>query len=265
MRVYRRGLRTVAHRLLAAAGEDPSRSTRAGGVPDGRNKTVSEGWDAYARRPVRQGERLGDVWNDPVTMGIDVDSAEEVVPYLDRTVFGPFLGQCDVLLEIGAGGGRFTEVLLPRCRRLIAVDTSPAMLALLAERFPGDGRLECRLVDGQGLGLIGNECVDAAFSYGVFVHLQHWDIYRYLTELRRVLRPGGKALIQHSNVFSDLGWAKFRKEVEPQLNRHKLPWTFIPNTPDLMRELIVRAGLQCVEMNTEVVRRDCIALIRKDA
>lgn len=180
-------------------------------------------------------------------------------------VFGPFLGACDVILEIGPGAGRFTEVLLPRCNRLLAVDTSKTMLELLRERFPDDQRIEYHHSRGRGFEGVPNASVDAAFSYGVFVHLQHWDIFNYLLELSRVLRPGGKGVIQHSNTLSELGWAVFRKEVPQQLNRHKLPYTFIVNTPELMRELVTRAGLECVETLTEVVRRDCITLLRKPA
>jgi SAM-dependent methyltransferase len=224
---------------------------------------VAEGWEAYAQRQSRKGERVGDAWSRPEQMGIDVDRPEDVVPYLDRTVFEPFFGRCDVILEIGAGGGRFTEVLLPRCRKLIAVDTSPTMLELLRERFPNDARLECTLVDGSGLPGIEAESVDAAFSYGVFVHLQHWDIFNYLAELERVLKPGGRALIQHSNTFSALGWAKFTRELPDQLNKHKLPYTFTVNSPDLMAAFIERAGLEPVEMVVDIVRRDCIALLRK--
>jgi hypothetical protein len=55
----------------------------------------------------------------------------------------------------------------------------------------------------------------------------------------------------------------FRRQVERQLNRHKLSFTFTVNTPELMREFVTRAGLECVDMLTEVVRRDCITLMRK--
>jgi ubiquinone/menaquinone biosynthesis C-methylase UbiE len=256
-RLHRKVLRKVAHALLAAAGD----GRRA--LPARESRTVAQGWEAYARRMAREGAQVGDEWNDPAQMGLDLEKGEDVIAYLDRTVIEPFFDPCDLMIEIGAGGGRFTEVLLPKCKRLIAVDTSPTMLAQLRERFGGDSRLECQLLDGRGLGQIADDSADAAFSYGVFVHLQHWDIYRYLEELHRVLRPGGKALIQHSNVLSDLGWAKFTAEVSPQLNTHKLPYTFSVNTPQLMRELITRAGLECIEMNTEVARRDCIAFIRK--
>lgn len=226
------------------------------------DKTVAEGWDDYAKKRLDK-PRVGDVWNDPRAIGMDVDEPEEVVAYLDRTVIEPFFERCPVMLEIGPGGGRFTEVLLPKCETLIAVDTSSNMLELLRRRFGDDERLVLQLGDGHGLEAVADESVDGIFSYGVFVHLQHWDIYNYLTEFRRVLKPGGKALVQHSNTFSELGWEKFRRDLRRQLNRHKLPSSFIVNTPDLMREFIVRAGLEVVDMNVSAARRDCISLMHK--
>jgi ubiquinone/menaquinone biosynthesis C-methylase UbiE len=255
---YRKRLRKIGAALRAATGNE--QQPRA---PKLKPRTVARGWESYARQLAREGERVGDRWNEPAQIGLDVQASEDVVAFLDRTVFEPFFDHCEVMLEIGAGGGRFTEVLLPKCERLIAVDTSPTMIQMLRERFAGDTRIECQLVDGHGLGQIPDGSVDAVFSYDVFVHLQHWDIYHYLTELQRVLRPGGKALIQHSSTFSDLGWRKFTSEVQEQLNSHKRYLTFTVNTPELMREFISRAGLECIEMNTEVVRRDCLAFMRK--
>jgi ubiquinone/menaquinone biosynthesis C-methylase UbiE len=244
-------LRRVGRKLLAA-----------GGATGRGSRTIAEGWDDYAKRH-RAEPRLGDEWNDPAAKGLDVATPEDAVPHLDRIVFAPFLGTCDVMLEIGPGAGRFTEILLPKCKRLIAVDTSETMLELLRERFPDDQRIEYIESDGNGLGPVPDDSVDGVFSYGVFVHLQHWDIFNYLAELRRVLRPGGRAIIQHSNTLSELGWQKFLGQVPRQLNRHKLPFTFTVNTPELMREFVTRAGLECVDTLTNVVRRDCITLIRK--
>jgi SAM-dependent methyltransferase len=224
--------------------------------------TVAMGWETWAQQRRNQ-QRLGDVWNEPDVYGLAVASPDDVVPYLDRTVVSPFIGQVDVIVEIGPGGGRFTEILLPKCQRLVAVDTSATMLDLLRERFLGRDDLECVLGDGRGLPRVADESVDAAFSFDVFVHLQHWDIFNYLVELQRVLRPGGKAIIHHSNTFSDLGWAAFLREVPRQLNSHKLPWSFIVNSPDIMREFVTRAGLDCVATREDVVRRDCITLIEK--
>jgi SAM-dependent methyltransferase len=122
-------------------------------------------------------------------------AADEIVPVLDRELFAPFLGTCDTIVELGPGGGRFTAVLLPKCRRLLAAATSPTMLAMLRRRFAGDARLECVPLDGQGLGPIADASADAVFAFDVFVHLPQWDAFNYLREIRCVLRPGGKAVL----------------------------------------------------------------------
>jgi SAM-dependent methyltransferase len=169
------------------------------------------GWERYAQD--HEGPApLGDEWSDPAAIGMDVP-ADEIVPTLDRELFAPFLGTCDTIVELGPGGGRFTSVLLPKCRRLLAADTSATMLAMLRRRFAGDDRLECVPLDGQGLCPIADASADAVFAFDVFVHLPQWDAFNYLREIRRVLRPGGKAVIHHGNVFSDLGWANFVSEL----------------------------------------------------
>ena len=139
--------------------------------------TVAQGWEKYAQNyEGDKGNHLGNEWNAPEVTGLDVP-ADQIVSYLDERVFAPFLGTCEVLLEIGPGGGRFTEVLLPKCNRLIAAETSPTMLKLLRERFMNCTKIEYLCLDGRGLSPIQDRSVDAAFSYDVFVHLQHWDIY----------------------------------------------------------------------------------------
>jgi SAM-dependent methyltransferase len=189
-------------------------------------------------------------------------AAEDWLRYLDENVFAPFLGTCDVMLEIGAGGGRFTEILVPRCRRLIAADTSKGMLKLLRRRFADERRVEPLLLDGRGLATIADASVDAAFSYDVFVHLHHWDFVNYLLELRRVLRPGGKAVIQHANTFTELGWPKFCEGLVYSAGRHQHPGAFTLMTPELMRELCRRADLEVVDCRTDVVPRDAISLLQ---
>jgi SAM-dependent methyltransferase len=224
--------------------------------------TVAERWEQYAQQYVagdRKGE-LGDEWNKPKLVGIDVPP-DRIVETLDERVFSPFLGHCDVLVEIGPGGGRFTSILVDKCNRLIAGDTSPTMLKVLRKRFDDQPKVECVLLDGLGLTGIADATVDAVFSYDVFIHLQHWDIYNYLCEIHRVLRPQGRAIIHHANTFSELGWQGFQQDVKYQLNRHKLGGTFTVMTPELMASFAGRAGLHLEQAVTDVVRRDCISLL----
>src|SRR5207244_8520763 len=104
-------------------------------------------------------------------------------------------------------------------------------MEILAERFKDEQTIEYLLLDGYGLAGVDDGSVDAAFSYGVFVHLQHWDMFNYLCELHRVLRPGGRGIIQHPNTLSELGWARFVEDLPGSLNRYKRGATFSVMTP----------------------------------
>src|SRR5437762_1067862 len=91
--------------------------------------------------------------------------------------------------------------------RRSAAEAAPTMLAHLRRRFAANPKLEYLVVKDASLEPLPDDSVDAVFSYGVFVHLHEWDIFSYLREVARVLRPGGRAVIEHSNTLSELGWA----------------------------------------------------------
>ncbi len=224
---------------------------------------VAQEWEWYARDHTRRGPSggfLGDEWNAPDVIGVDVPP-ERIVEHLDERVFAPFLGSTGTLLEIGAGGGRFTAILLRHARRLIAADTSPTMLKLLRRRFAQEPRVEYLQVDGTGRIPLAEGSVDAAFSYDVFVHLRHWEIYLYLVELRRLLRAGGRAVIHHANTFSDLGWRRSLADAAAVRRGERPKAAFSVMTPELMGERSRRAGLAVHRFVTDAVRRDCITLL----
>jgi SAM-dependent methyltransferase len=236
-----------------------ARLRRGGGPP-----TVSQMWEMYARNRKGQ-EGVGDEWSNPALIGMDGISPDDIVPHLMDTYVRPFLGTPDRVIEIGSGGGRFTGALLDFSGSVIATDTAKSMIEILRERYADRPNLEPLLLDGTGLGAIADASVDAVFSYGVFVHLQHWDFYNYIAESARVLKPGGKAVIQHANTLSELGWKRFLHDVPVSLNRHKLGGTFTVMTPELMREFVERAGLVLDACRTDIATRDAVSFITKPA
>ncbi len=229
------------------------------------NSVIQE-WEWYARnhQRTRSGAHLGDEWNDPVVVGLEAPG-EGVVACIDRMLIAPFIGEAETILEIGSGGGRFTDALARRAKRLIATDTSPTMVSLLRKRFEGRPSIEIRRVDGFRLGGLADQSIDAAFSYDVFIHLTHWHVYSYLEELHRVLRPGGRAIVHHANSFSPLGWQRFLRDLSRAREHQPAQAQFCPMTPELMRGLAERAGLTVEDSNTTVVRRDCITLLSRPA
>jgi len=232
---------------------------------------VIEEWEWYARNHARgrgaSGAPLGDEWNTPESIGAEC-AASELVAHLDDRVFAPFLAPLAPLgtaLEIGAGGGRFTALLADRARLVLAADTAPTMLALLAERFREHPNVRPLRLDGRSLAGVDDGSVDLVFTYDVFVHLSAWEIANYLAEFQRVLRPGGRAIVHHANTLSPLGFRKFQADVARE--RAGLPpaGRFPAMTPELFARLAEAAGLGLVRSEQAVVRRDAIALLERPA
>lgn len=110
----------------------------------------------------------------------------------------PHLAQAGAVLDVGAGEGylasRVAEEIRARghAARLEACDLFP-------ENFRVEG-VACRQVDLDGGLPYGDSAFDLVYSVEVFEHLE--DQFRFLTEVRRVLRPGGRFLFTTPNVLS---------------------------------------------------------------
>ncbi len=136
----------------------------------------------------------GDRWGDP----------EDCPEYLEvrRRHLEPYLDPGADIVEIGAGGGRWTQYLLPSARRLIAVDLNPEAFDYLRHRFadhPHLDRMEFHRTDGFDLRPVADGSIDLVFTFDVFVHLEPDGIGRYLVEIERVLRPGGRAVVHYGD------------------------------------------------------------------
>jgi SAM-dependent methyltransferase len=93
------------------------------------------------------------------------------------------------ILDIGIGAGRTTRFLLPRAARYVGVDYSPEMIATARTRFP-EATLEVR--DARDLSAYQNSEFDTViFSFNGMDCLSHEGRMAALTEILRVLKPGG--------------------------------------------------------------------------
>ena len=102
------------------------------------------------------------------------------------------LGPDSTLVDLGAGTGTLALAAAPHCRRVVAVDVSPAMLAAAerAARERGIGNVE--LVHA---GFLSYEHVgapaDVVYSRNALHHLPDFWKAVALTRIAGVLRPGG--------------------------------------------------------------------------
>ena len=99
------------------------------------------------------------------------------------------------VLEIGCGEGRGVEVLFERSDSFTAVDKIGDVITRLRERFP-DGRfIQMNLPPLEGL---DDNSYDTIISFQVIEHIKNDRLY--LEEIRRLLKPGGKAYITTPNI-----------------------------------------------------------------
>jgi MOSC domain-containing protein YiiM/SAM-dependent methyltransferase len=111
------------------------------------------------------------------------------------------LGPDRTVLELGAGTGKLTRLLAESGARIAAVEPVEAMRAKLLDKMPS-----VELVDGtaEAIGL-PNESVDAVVVAQAF----HWfDAIRALSEMHRVLRPGGRAALIFNRRDESVPWVR---------------------------------------------------------
>ena len=108
----------------------------------------------------------------------------------------PNVAEGSAVVEIGPGGGRWTEILCGRAARVTVVDVSEKALAICRSRFQSRSNIEYLLSDGRSIAL-PSAGADAIWSYDVFVHINPNDARGYFHEFVRVLKPGGRAVVHH--------------------------------------------------------------------
>ena len=110
-----------------------------------------------------------------------------------------------VALEIGCGLGRLCRALAKApFGHVIGVDISPEMVQQARRLVP-----ECdfRVNDGSTLDGIADASVDFVLTFTVFQHIPVPDVvHGYVSEIGRVLKPGGSAYIQWNGSEKSLGW-----------------------------------------------------------
>jgi ubiquinone/menaquinone biosynthesis C-methylase UbiE len=98
-------------------------------------------------------------------------------------------------------------------------------------------------ISGYDLAPIPDGSVDMVYCTVVFMHLDEWERYAYIREGLRVLKPGGRMLVDNVNLASDAGWAFFQEHcaIPPQNRLANISKT---STPQELEIYFMRAGFE---------------------
>ena len=100
------------------------------------------------------------------------------------------LGSSKVILDLGAGPGKYTVALAERCCQVTAVDISPAMLTVLRSCLRGSASSRVKTVEDDAHQLeLPDSQFDSVIAILLFQHLSQPE--KAVAEIKRVLRPEG--------------------------------------------------------------------------
>ena len=103
------------------------------------------------------------------------------------------------VLDLAAGTGAVTRLLIGRAARVVAVEPDERMRAVLAARCP-----EAEVLEGRGEDI---PLTDASVDAVVIASAWHWlDPERAVPEIARVLRPGGNLGVIRVSWDSRVAW-----------------------------------------------------------
>lgn len=116
----------------------------------------------------------------------------------------PYLAQfrqldLTAVVELACGHGRHSGQILRQTGSLTLVDLVESNLDACRARFAGEPHLRFIRNAGNDLPGIADGSQTAIFCYDAMVHFELLDVLAYLREARRVLVPGGRALLHVSN------------------------------------------------------------------
>ena len=166
-----------------------------------------------------------DVWNQRVsslkTGAIAVDGSTDEETLLsngkwtaDQMLAALDIKESDTVLELGCGVARIGKILAPHCKKWVGVDISDNMINVAKERTANDSNVEFHVLERNDLKAIEDNSIDKAYSVAVFCHIDKEDLFNYLRELKRIVKPGGLIYIETWNLGSDIGWKRWQYEAD---------------------------------------------------
>lgn len=155
--------------------------------------------------------------------------------------FRPWFDRLDLrnVLELACGHGRHAERVAPMAGQLTLVDIHQGNLDACRARLAGFGNVAYVLNDGYDFQPVPDASLTAIYCYDAMVHFSPDLVAAYLQDARRVLAPGGMALLHHSNYD---GPQTAHYGMNPQARN----WM----TVEKFRALAEGAGLEVVESRT---------------
>lgn len=219
-----------------------------------RKKRQSEASEKLQKNGRRSGRVFVDsAYFDEAEPAMDWQLEGIILPFLNR-----YVDEIDytTVLDFAAGHGRNTSWLKESAETIVLVDVNRKSLNICKERFGTSKRFKYLQTNGTSLKGIRDKSISFIYSWDSMVHFESDVIFSYISEFKRVLKPGGHAFCHHSNYTANPGgsflenpdWRNFMSK-------------------ELFAHYLLKEGLDVVEQEIlawgAISDLDCITLFRR--
>src|SRR5436190_1905725 len=140
------------------------------------------------------------------------DAAEQGIERQWRELVWPFLTDdpgdsinFSNTLDLAAGHGRNSAKLLPLAGNLYLVDINAENISFLRRRFGQNEKIRYHVNNGYSLPFLSNNSISFIYCFDAMVHFDSDVVRAYMREFGRILMPGGRAFVHHSNYTGNPG------------------------------------------------------------
>jgi ubiquinone/menaquinone biosynthesis C-methylase UbiE len=224
---------------------------------DEQSGTAGSGLASEPATPPPIAGRYGRLWEPPAegeAMSLILNTSDseefEAAGREEAERLSKFFGPTSTVVDLGCGIGRVARYVAPGCATLWAVDASDRMLQLASHHMSDQSNVQYVTCVDTAFPAVPSASVDLAYALLVLQHLEREDAFLLLEELRRVIRPGGVAVVTYPNLLSDVYLASFLDYVrQGQVTNPARARIY---TPQEVERLVPAAGFEIIDLDVGV-------------
>lgn len=165
------------------------------------------------------------------------------------------------VLEIGCGLARVGRELAPHVGEWHGADISAGMLARARERLAGLSNVHLHELQEVSLRQFGDATFDFVYATTVFMHLDKEDLYQYVLEAYRILKPGGRAFFDTWNLLHPDTFRMWEESQRHNVGASKVRGRIQFSTAPEVRQYLESAGFRVERLDEDRLIR---VFARKD-
>jgi len=135
----------------------------------------------------------------------EVQFPETSYEHWHRYLYASRFVQGKLVIDIACGEGYGAFLLAEKARKVVGVDISPEVIAHAASKYTRDN-LDFLVGSVEAIPIEGEQLYDVIVSFETIEHLDEADQHKFLSEVKRLLKPNGLFVVSTPNrlAYSDL-------------------------------------------------------------